>query len=145
MTDDTPDSRRAQNRWTDLARGISAGDPGSEEELVRIFHPNVMAMTMGRMRDLETARELTQEILMGVVQALRKGLIREPEKLPAFVLGTARNLINHHLQQKALRPASVPSIRTSALYRRPTGPLRPRSSRSRRRNGEHWPAGRFKS
>jgi RNA polymerase sigma factor (sigma-70 family) len=108
MTDDTPDSRRAQNRWTDLARGISAGDPGSEEELVRIFHPNVMAMTMGRVRDFETARELTQEILMGVVQALRKGLIREPEKLPAFVLGTARNLVNHHLQEKALRPAFVP-------------------------------------
>jgi RNA polymerase sigma factor (sigma-70 family) len=108
MADATPYRHGSPGRWSDLARGVYAGDRGSEEELARIFYPHVTAMTAGRVRDREAARELTQEILIGVLQALRKGLIREPDKLPAFVLGTARNLISHRLQEMALRPASVP-------------------------------------
>jgi len=108
MTDDLPDPRGPASRWADLARGVSAGDRGSEEEFVRIFYPNVMAMAASRMRDYEAARELAQEILMNVVQGLRRGLVREPGKLPAFVIGTARNLIKHRLQEMVLRPAAVP-------------------------------------
>jgi RNA polymerase sigma factor (sigma-70 family) len=91
-------------RWDELARGVASGDPASEEDFVRTFHPQVSAMTAGRIRDRETARELVQEVLMGVIQALRKGLVREPEKLPAFVIGTARNVIRHRLQELALHP-----------------------------------------
>ena len=107
MTEEIEDSRGSASRWTGLAQGVAAGDPRSEEELVRVFYPNVAAMAAGRVRDRETARELTQEILMGVIQALRKGLLREPEKLPAYVIGTARNLISHRLRDLALHPAPV--------------------------------------
>jgi RNA polymerase sigma factor (sigma-70 family) len=101
-------SQPPAERWAELARGIAAGDRVSEDDLARIFYAHVSAMTAGRVRDRETARELTQEILLCAIQSLRKGLLREPEKLPAFVIGTARNLINHKLQELALRPAPVP-------------------------------------
>jgi len=125
MTDGIPDPHGVPERWANLALGVSAGDRGSEEELVRIFYPHVTAMTACRVRDRETARDLTQEILMEVLQALRKGLLRELGKLPAFVLGTARNLINHRLQEMALHPAPAsfdPNVAPSPASDRPTSP-----------------------
>jgi len=64
-----------------------------------------MTLTASRTRDREAALELTQEILMGVLQALRKGMLREAESLPAFVVGTARNLINHRFHEMTRHPA----------------------------------------
>jgi len=125
MTNDLPDHQARQARWADLARGILAGDLRSEEEFARVFYPHVMAMTAGRTRDRETALELTQEILMEVLQALRRGMLREPCKLPAFVVGTARNLINHHYQEMARHPAPSsfdPNIDPSPEADRPWSP-----------------------
>lgn len=104
MTIGSPDDRDTSRRWADLAQGVRAGDQVSDEEFARAFYPHVMAMTAGRLRDRETASEITQEVLLGVLQALRKGQLRDPDKLPAFVIGTARNLINHHLQELATHP-----------------------------------------
>jgi RNA polymerase sigma factor (sigma-70 family) len=63
-------------------------------------------MTLSRVRDVETARDLTQEVLMAVVLALRNGRIREGEKLVAFIFGTARNTINGFIRSKP--PETVP-------------------------------------
>jgi RNA polymerase sigma factor (sigma-70 family) len=112
-------------RWADLVRAIQAGDAPSEEEFARVFYPHVMALAVSRTRDREAALELTQEILMSVLQALRKGLLREPEKLPAFVVGTARNLINHRFQEMARHPAPVsfdPAVDPSPVAGRPCLP-----------------------
>jgi RNA polymerase sigma-70 factor (ECF subfamily) len=95
------------NRWRDLAIRLQAHDPGAEDELVKIFYPHVMAMALSRLRDLETAREAAQDTFLGVLQALREGRLREAEKLPAFVSGIARNLINNRLQELIRRRGSV--------------------------------------
>jgi len=63
-----------------------------------------MAMAASRVNDRETAREIVQEALLAVLSALRQGRLREPEKLPAFVVGTGRNLINNYLRRRAQRP-----------------------------------------
>ncbi len=91
-------------RWKDLALRLQAGDAASESELARLFYPHLMAMAVGRLSDLETAREIVQEALLAVLSALREGRLREPEKLPAFVVGTGRNLINNYLRKRAQRP-----------------------------------------
>jgi RNA polymerase sigma-70 factor (ECF subfamily) len=51
-----------------------------------------------RLRDRETARDLGQEVMMSVLTALRRGQVREPERLGAFVYGTARNAANNYLR-----------------------------------------------
>jgi RNA polymerase sigma factor (sigma-70 family) len=95
-------------RWVDLAGRVRRGDPSAEEELSRCFYPRIMAMAMVRLRDPEAAREIAQETLLAVVVALREGKLREPEKLPAFVSGTARNLVNGHLRSLREGPKTVP-------------------------------------
>ncbi|OGD33855.1 MAG: hypothetical protein A2V45_14620 [Candidatus Aminicenantes bacterium RBG_19FT_COMBO_58_17] len=93
--------------WKDLVLRLQAGDSASEDELARLFHPHLLAMAASRLNDRETAREIAQEAILGVLSALRVGRLREPEKLPAFVVGTGRNLINNSLRQKIQRPEPV--------------------------------------
>jgi RNA polymerase sigma-70 factor (ECF subfamily) len=91
-------------RWKDLALRLQAGDVASENELARLFYPHLLTMAASRLSDPETACEIVQEALLAVLSALREGRLREPEKLPAFVVGTGRNLINNYLRQRVQRP-----------------------------------------
>ena len=99
---------RETERWKDLALRLQAGDAASEGELARLFYPHLLAMAASRLSDRETAREIVQEALLAVLSALRQGRLREPEKLPAFVVGTGRNLINNYLRRRVQRPDALP-------------------------------------
>jgi len=90
--------------WKELALRLQAGDAASENELARLFYPHLMAMAASRLSDRETAREIVQETLLAVLSALRQGRLREPERLPAFVVGAGRNQINNYLRSRAQRP-----------------------------------------
>ena len=92
---------RDASRWNVMAQGVRAGDLPSEEEFSRVFYPHIMALAALRVRDRESACEITQEILLAVLSALRNGRVREPEKLPAFVTGTAKNLIHDYWRERA--------------------------------------------
>ena len=87
----------------ELAARIRDGDPASEEEFVGLYRRRILMIATVRTREKEAARDLTQEILMGVLQAVRTGKLREAEKLSAFVQGTARNLISNYLRSRARR------------------------------------------
>jgi len=86
-----------------LVDRIRAGDPTAEEQLVAQYRRGILLIATVRTRDREAARDLTQEILIAVLLALRKGQLRESAKLPAFVQGTARNLINNYLRTRIRR------------------------------------------
>jgi len=87
-----------------LAERVRARDPSAEEELVRLFSGRIALMARLRTRDAETARDVTQEVLLAVFRALRTGQLREAERLTAFVYGIARNLINNYLRTRARLP-----------------------------------------
>jgi RNA polymerase sigma factor (sigma-70 family) len=88
-----------------LAQRIRDGDPAAEEELVRQFGERVRVFVAMRLHDRETARDLGQEIMIGVLTALRLGQLREPERLAAFVYGIARNLVNNHVRSGRAHPS----------------------------------------
>ncbi|MBI1786629.1 MAG: sigma-70 family RNA polymerase sigma factor [Acidobacteria bacterium] len=92
----------------DFAIRIRTGDRAAEEEFVRAFEPRVRALARFRMRDSESARDVTQEVLMAALQAMRNGAVHEPERLAAFVHGIARNLINHYFRSRDPLPAREP-------------------------------------
>jgi RNA polymerase sigma factor (sigma-70 family) len=98
---------RETERWKELALRLRVGDAASESELAQLFYPHLMAMAASRLSDRETAREIVQEALLAVISALRQGRLRDPEKLPAFVVGTGRNLINSHVRSLAQHPKPV--------------------------------------
>jgi RNA polymerase sigma-70 factor, ECF subfamily len=89
-----------------LAARILAGDRAAEDEMVSVYRRGVFVIAVARTRDRETALDLTQEILIAVLKALRAGRLRDSEKLAAFIQGTARNLINNYIRTK-VRHAEV--------------------------------------
>ena len=85
-----------------IAERIRDGDASAEEELVRQFSDRVRVFVSMRTRDRELARDLGQEIMMHVLTALRRGQLREPERLGGFVYGVARNVLNSHRREGRL-------------------------------------------
>jgi len=86
-----------------LADRIRAGDRLAEDELVVSYRRGILLIATARTRDREAALDLTQEILVAVIKALRVGQLRESTKLAAFIQGTARNLINNYLRTRTRR------------------------------------------
>jgi RNA polymerase sigma factor (sigma-70 family) len=87
-----------------LATRIHVGDPHAEEELVNTYKRAVLVIALARTHDRDTANDLSQEILIAVLKALRAGQIRDGEKLGAFIQGTARNIINNYLRSRCRHP-----------------------------------------
>jgi len=91
-----------------LVDRVRQGDPDAEAEVVRQFTSRIFVMSFVRTRDREIARELVQDVLMSVIGSLRKGQLQDPDKLLAFLHGTARNLINNRLRSEYRRPPLEP-------------------------------------
>lgn len=92
---------------------LESGSDRDEEELVERFQERVFLIALVRTRDREAARDIAQETMLAVIRNLRGGRLLDPEKLPNYVSGTARNLINNFLRSRGRRPVSVPA--TDAL------------------------------
>src|SRR5262245_6462790 len=91
-----------------LAERIRSRDPSAEEEFVRFFSDRIAVLVNNRTHDPDTVRDLTQEILLAAVLAIRDGQLRHAERLAAFVYGTARNVINNHLRTRSRLPKEDP-------------------------------------
>ncbi len=87
--------------WEGFVHRIVGGDRQAEAELVQRFYAKVRAMALARLRGAPAAIDITQDTMLAVLQALRAGRLREPARLSAFVLSTARNLISGHQRQEA--------------------------------------------
>ena len=83
--------RNDQPSDADLVRQIGLGnDPAAEAELFRRMAPRIRLYGLRHLRDEHAAQDLTQQVLVIALEALRAGRLREPEKLASFVLGTCR-------------------------------------------------------
>jgi len=75
----------------DLVRQIGSGrDREAEAELFRRMAPRIRLYGLRHLRDEHASEDLTQQVLITTLEALRAGRLREPEKLVSFVLGTCR-------------------------------------------------------
>jgi RNA polymerase sigma factor (sigma-70 family) len=96
-----------------LVKRIASGDQAAEEELVRTYSGRVLAIAVARTRDREVARDLTQDVLLAVIKALRAKMLRDADKLESFIQGTAKNLINNYFRTRVRR--SETSLETAIL------------------------------
>jgi len=79
-----------QQNDAELVRRIGAGDAEAETELFRRMAPRIRLYGLRHLRDEHASDDLTQQVLITTLKALRAGRLREPEKLASFVLGTCR-------------------------------------------------------
>ena len=86
-----------------LAGRILAGDRDAENELVRYFSPRILAMLCARTRDREVSRDLLHDVLITVLRALRKGQLRQSDRLAAFIQGIARNTAQSYSRGRIFR------------------------------------------
>lgn len=78
----------------ELVREIVAGsDRAAEAELFRRMAPRIRLYGLRHLRDEHASEDLTQQVLITTLEALRAGRLREPDKLASFVLGTCRMMV----------------------------------------------------
>lgn len=90
-----------------LAAAIASGDREAEQRFVQQYLPRVRAVLLARTRNSELTADLQQDVMLEAICALRRGQLREASKLPGFVLGIARNLLNNHFENAARQPIAL--------------------------------------
>jgi RNA polymerase sigma-70 factor (ECF subfamily) len=78
-----------QERWLPAA---VRGDPEAVEALVRHLMPAVYRYCRARLPDREAAEDVTQEVIIALIRALRGHQVKE-ERLGAYVFGIATNRV----------------------------------------------------
>src|SRR5262245_45308905 len=77
-----------------LARRIAAArDTDAETSLCRRLFPRIRAYGLRHLRDEAAAADLAQHVLVVVIEALRGGRVKEPDRLGAFLMGACRNTV----------------------------------------------------
>jgi RNA polymerase sigma factor (sigma-70 family) len=97
-------SDATEGQETALVAAIAAGSPESESIFMARYMPKVRTLLIIRSRNPELARDLQQDVMIEALCALRKGQLREAERLPAFVAGIARNVLNNHFRGQSKAP-----------------------------------------
>jgi RNA polymerase sigma-70 factor (ECF subfamily) len=89
----------------DLVSRIRAGDRQAEAELVERYNRGVRVVIRREVGDSAIADDLYQETFCLVLEKIRRGEVREPEKLSGFVCSVARNLVISHFRRAARQEA----------------------------------------
>ncbi len=85
----------------DLVSRIRAGDRQAEAELVERYSRGVMIIIRREVHDTVDVEDLHQEGFRIVLEKIRRGDVREPERLSGFVCGVARNLVVDYFRRAA--------------------------------------------
>ena len=84
---------------SDLVGRIRGGDRQAETELVERYNCAVMGIIRRALGNSTVADDLYQETFCIIIEKVRRGDIREAERLPGFVCGVARNQVIKHFQR----------------------------------------------
>ena len=88
-----------ESQGADLVRLIMAGDQLAEKELVQRYSRGMSIIIRHRVKNEADVEDLCQETFRIALEKIRRGDVREPEKLSGFISGLARNLATAHLRR----------------------------------------------
>jgi len=83
---------------SDLVSRICGGDRQAEVDLVERYSRVVMSIIRREVWDATVADDLYQETFCIVLEKIREGDVRKPERLSGFVCGVAKNRVIKHFQ-----------------------------------------------
>jgi RNA polymerase sigma-70 factor (ECF subfamily) len=72
---------------------LSAGDPAVERHFTEYFSELILIKLRARQYTRSAIDDIRQETFLRVVQAVRRGAIREPERIGAFVNSVCKNVV----------------------------------------------------
>ena len=84
--------------WIGLVENIRAGESSAIEELYRIFHKGIwfyIQRTVGP----QNLEDTIHDTFVIVLQAIRRGELREPERLMGFVRTVVRRQVSAHIER----------------------------------------------
>jgi len=77
----------------DVVRALSELPKEAEAELCRRMAPRVRLYGLRHLRDEQAAADLTQQVMIVMLESLREGRVQQLDKLASFVLGTCRMVV----------------------------------------------------
>jgi len=107
----------------DLVTRIRDGDRRAEAELVERYSRGVSLIIRRAVGQAAAAEDLSQETFRLALEKIRRGEVREPEKLSGFVCALARNLVIEHFRRAAREARRAGPEVTEALPAAAPGPL----------------------
>ena len=84
---------------TELVKRIIAGDSAAEEALIRRYHQGVAIIIDRIVRNRSVTEDIFQDTFKIVLAKVRRGELRESERLSGFVCGVARNAAIDHIRR----------------------------------------------
>jgi RNA polymerase sigma-70 factor (ECF subfamily) len=85
-----------------LVRRIIAGEAAAENELVTLYSRAIRALIARRAPQPDDAEDLYQQTMLTVLQKIRRGALRDPERLSGFVCSVARNVTTDFVRRPRL-------------------------------------------
>ena len=99
IAEDTPDNIPFEPvDWIRLVDKIRAGDAAAMEDLYRLFYRGVK-FYLCRQLGLQELEDKIHDTFVIVVQAIRRGELREPERLMGYVRTVVRRQVAAHIDQ----------------------------------------------
>jgi len=93
----------------DIVRRIISGDPAAEAEVVRRYEHGVTVIIDHIVRSPSATEDVFQETFRIVLEKLRRGDLRQPERLSGFVCSVAKNTAIDYIR-RAKRSSSREEI-----------------------------------
>ena len=89
----------------ELVQRIHSGDLSAAEELVQRYSRGVSFVIHQLISDREAGEDIYQETFRLVLEKVRAGEVREPERLSGFISSIARNLVTEQFRRASRRRA----------------------------------------
>jgi RNA polymerase sigma-70 factor, ECF subfamily len=98
---------------TDLVARIRAGDQQAEAELVERYNYGLKVIIRREVSDTAVVEDLYQETFRIVLEKIRRGDVRDPERLAGFVRSVAKNLVIDYFR-RAVHQVKVTEVEEAA-------------------------------
>ncbi len=76
-----------------IVEAAPSADRAAEAELCRRLAPRVRLYGLRHLRNEAAAADLMQQVMLVMIERLRAGALREPERLASFVFGICRRVV----------------------------------------------------
>jgi len=83
-----------------IAAQIERGDSSAEAVMYERYSHRVYYLALSELRSREDAEDVCTETFMRVIHAIRNHQLRSGEALPAFIVGTAHNVIRENIRKR---------------------------------------------